>query len=663
MIVSRTESWGEIRYDTQGHTLQFQRNESASGILKISNPVFLNIDLTTRCNMHCDHCLAKDMEKALKTSKSTDLVIDRDLLNKINSSPFMVAVITGGEPLLKDRETSLIKLVSGIHRKGIIVDTNGTVHPSETLQELLRTKDVLVRVSWDHPDAEKEYELKKPGGRRGKTLDQHLESKLNIIRALVSKGVIVGIQSVMHGRNWNDDDFYSLPARMKELGVTSWYVQRFIPSHNKKKDKKYLLAIEDYQTGVERAHREASRCSIRCITKLDEKHNSVFILTAGKKLFTQSDEIPGEKVYLGRIGKTTSYFESVSVSDHLARYGLPKKVSTTVFLQPKDRTIIQWTEGFKTLYASANKMRRPEEFWNSTMALISEVGEAVRRDHYKDLVDAAAHTFCWMCSYVAKCNETEDSIFKLRNSLSEIVALKYPSQCGHCQALPCRCHPVEMDTIKDKSAMYESLLETWANLNPANFTLRDFLNMFWKIYGSQIHLLVMQSIAFHLLEEAGEEAKAVRRLIEFRGVVRANIPGIDDNLLSRISDIKGLVNEYVSSIKSLKEVYQANSEKEMLTKIDLSSKDPKVIKARLVKSKIDFVIEIADTFSWFCAVLLKLQQIIRSQGLKDEESRRFDIEEVLKQRYQSTEPSTRLTCYACKTNPCKCVFFLETRTL
>ena len=328
------------------------------------------------------------------------------------------------------------------------------------------------------------------------------------------------------------------------------------------------------------------------------------------------------------------------------------------FVKADCRKITDWTGGFVKLYHEPDSNRRPEEFWNATMAHVSSIGEAIRRTHYKELIKSAAHAFCWMCSYVDFCNNTEDHpLFKFENSLSEIVGLKFPGICGHCMEKHCSCKPVQMDEQQDKSAKYHELLKEWKKRKHNDYTMDTWLDDFWTIFSGQIHLQVIESIGFHLLEEAGGEARAVRELVQFSGILDANIEGIDENYLLSISKVDGVVNEYSKYINIFKKKFKVSTDKEVIKKIDLTSNDPGLIKLRLIRSKMGFVIELADTFSWYCAVLLKLQEIIKDEDLDDELLKTFHIEESLKKVYKSASAKEPLKCYACGKDKCKCKFF------
>ena len=145
-MLSRKEGWGVIKYDTKNHNFILLENEY-KGITPylVRDPVVLNIDLTVDCNMDCDHCVAKDLE----LYGVRDLELSQKLTNWINESPFLVIVITGGEPLLPEKEDLLLSLLNSIKKKGIIIDTNGTIKPSEKVLKKIKEKNVLLRISQD----------------------------------------------------------------------------------------------------------------------------------------------------------------------------------------------------------------------------------------------------------------------------------------------------------------------------------------------------------------------------------------------------------------------------------------------------------------------------------------------------------------------------------
>jgi hypothetical protein len=307
----------------------------------------------------------------------------------------------------------------------------------------------------------------------------------------------------------------------------------------------------------------------------------------------------------------------------------------------KDRLVSEWSNEFADLFKKHDSSRSPEEIWIATMAYCSSIGEAIRRTNYRELIDFAAHTFNWMCSFVTKCNQTDDLLFICKNDFCDMVYFKFPGICGHCLDNHCSCNPIEIDKKKDKAAQYKKLFEESSLFPTKNFSITDWTKMFKKIYGGRIYLMTLENIGFHFLEESGEEALAIRELMQMRGILTANIPGINEEFLFRISSIDGLVEEYDTCMKQLG-----------CDKPDITSREEKHLKARIVKGKMDLIIEFADTFSWFCAVLIKLEMIAESLNVSKDQ---YDLEKWLEKKYGLN--GEKLTCPRCKSDDCECLFF------
>ncbi len=332
-------------------------------------------------------------------------------------------------------------------------------------------------------------------------------------------------------------------------------------------------------------------------------------------------------------------------SDKKGEYSMDESIFSCA---GESRLIDEWVEEFKDLYFKHDKNRTPKEIWLATMGHCSAMGEAIRRDHYTALLEAASHAFCWICSYITKCNETDNLIFKIDASFSEIIGFKYPQICGHCKQAECRCRPIEIDEKKDKAAQYRELYNYWKNLNFSKHDINEWLKWFWKIYKGQIHLLTLESIGFHFLEEVGEEAMAIRQLSQLNSVTDEGIEGVDDKYLNKIITIDGILDEYEKCLSISKE--KDSSIKK--PKVEYTSKNPDSIKARIVTAKMAQFIEIADAFSWFCAILIKLIELFYNLKIKVID---YNFETILQNEYGKKGNS--LICPRCKNPDCSCLFF------
>lgn len=312
MIISREEKWGVLSYDTKKHIFNIEEDENKDISPYIGEkPVVLNIDLTFECNMKCDYCVAMDM----KNHNFTDLKVNNKLINWINKSPFLVIVITGGEPLLPAKEKNLILLLTGINNKGIIIDTNGTIRPSKKLIQIIKKKDILVRISQDSVNPNIEISYRKISNDKIENYNLFMK-KIENIKWFKSKGIPIAIQTVLSKKN--EMAILDMPKFLSNVNIKKWYIQRLILSHNVTDENKSLRE-KDYIDTLNKIKRKCDRMGIEFYSKKEKRHNSVFLLTGNGQIFTQGEK-PKQKVWLGSIKSSLDYFSYVSSSDHSIRY-------------------------------------------------------------------------------------------------------------------------------------------------------------------------------------------------------------------------------------------------------------------------------------------------------------------------------------------------------
>lgn len=312
MIIKRQENWGTLEYDTLQHHLSFKA-DNPHITPYAQKPILLNLYLTMKCNLQCIHCVTKDFPMV------EDFVVSKKVLKWINESPFMIVVITGGEPFLPDYQNNLLMLLKGIHRKGLIIDTNGTIAPSKPIIDSIIKTHTLVRISWDSVRPKDEICLRHIKSINSKNNDINLEyyyKKIEMIKWFSHQGINVAVQSVVHKKNLIS--ITSMPSILQESSIKQWYLQRFIRAH-KAIGNTFQLANGSYNKVVNTLLKECSNRNIQCIAKKDMRHNSVFMLTGNGIIYTQGHK-PGQKIKIGEIGQDIKFFNYVSCSDHSERY-------------------------------------------------------------------------------------------------------------------------------------------------------------------------------------------------------------------------------------------------------------------------------------------------------------------------------------------------------
>jgi organic radical activating enzyme len=316
MLIEREESWGVLQYDTVNHRFSYRHRNGKEAFPYASTPIVLNCDLTLKCNMCCSHCVAKDFSGI----DGRDLAVSPGLIETINKSPFLLVVVTGGEPLLPEYQANLIKLLKGIKGKGLVIDTNGTIIPNEPLLRAILESHALVRVSWDsvRPRDEIYFRHMKPDTPKNKTSNLAcFHQKLDTIQWLKDKSIPVAIQSVIHKKNLTS--ISAMIPKLLDLNIRQWYIQRFIPSYKADDEQQFGVGIGVHTHTLSTIAKDCASKGLECIAKRDRRHNSVFLLIGDGDLYTQGEK-PHEKIFLGKLNRNTKYFDYVSSSDHCERY-------------------------------------------------------------------------------------------------------------------------------------------------------------------------------------------------------------------------------------------------------------------------------------------------------------------------------------------------------
>ena len=175
----------------------------------------------------------------------------------------------------------------------------------------------------------------------------------------------------------------------------------------------------------------------------------------------------------------------------------------------------------------------------------SKLGEAVRRDDAHRILRETAETANWLFTFVAKLNDNKkgwEQCLNVKVPLSMMIWGKYPNLCPHCfervyilhkgnqsgkkiaAEIQGKCkycltdYPRVEKRAEEGAANYNALsaeakrkLKTYAGQTAAKrpITLKEIEVMFRQIYESNVALSTIESIGFHVLEEAGEIGRAV----------------------------------------------------------------------------------------------------------------------------------------------------------
>jgi len=300
---------------------------------------------------------------------------------------------------------------------------------------------------------------------------------------------------------------------------------------------------------------------------------------------------------------------------------------------PRRGTLDWWAKGMWNLYKNKDTERLPEQIWLSVVEYASKIAEDTRKGAISDLPKHLAHAFAWMASFVAKCNYDPEihPHFKISDGFSDIVTFKYPGICGTCGKPECTCTLLKgaLERAAGKKPPYTDRIKTRKEFQRSshyhNMNVYKWVNMFQRIYKEIIPGLSPEHIAFHFMEEVGEVADAMTTLHE-------KYHEIPENLL-QISSIEKAVKEY-----------------------EIGSGETK----RLLDMKLTLATEIADCFSWWCSLYLKMEQIMGevAKTLRGFKVPQYYVNRVLTNEYKISG-DRKIICPNCKRTTCECSILLD----
>src|SRR4030042_2813519 len=77
------------------------------------------------CNLNCSYCDTKYKDE-INFSFTEDELID-DINNAIKVNPFLNVLLTGGEPLLDEREDKILNIIKKFKKINFYIETNGSI--------------------------------------------------------------------------------------------------------------------------------------------------------------------------------------------------------------------------------------------------------------------------------------------------------------------------------------------------------------------------------------------------------------------------------------------------------------------------------------------------------------------------------------------------------
>lgn len=221
--------------------LEFQKHVETRKKLKcwindLKGPIFIAIDVTYRCNLHCPYCYLGAGERRLApmiSFKDFKYIID----TLAGESEILGLCLCGGEPTL---HPNLKDMILYAKEYGLIVNmvTNGTLINKKFAKDLSSLEIDSVQVSLDGSNPEIMDRL------RGKGI---FKRAVNAIKTLIANDVTT--MAAMTLTKFNINDFPNVAKLSEELGLYSLRTMFFIPEHKRHiplipSDEEYAQVIQ-----------------------------------------------------------------------------------------------------------------------------------------------------------------------------------------------------------------------------------------------------------------------------------------------------------------------------------------------------------------------------------------------------------------------------------
>ncbi len=169
---------------------------------------FVDIAVTYKCTMRCEHCSALHMER-----KGADYFTPEQfgaIARKLLRAGALVFNITGGEPLIRPDIVEVIKAFQP-HKCLIAVQTNASLLTEDVLQRLRRAGVDSICISIDSVDPKTHDAFRKHPGA--------FEKAEQGLKAAADKGFNVGISYVLSHDNLRTEDRVKIENLSKKYGT------------------------------------------------------------------------------------------------------------------------------------------------------------------------------------------------------------------------------------------------------------------------------------------------------------------------------------------------------------------------------------------------------------------------------------------------------------
>jgi AdoMet-dependent heme synthase len=125
--------------------------------------------LTRKCNLGCQHCY---IEGVGPKAKGVDFNLEtiRGLIDQARPHGLRKVKVSGGEPMVHKEFMAVMEYLGSCGLRELVLETNGTLFDTDTVERLARLPNLTVFLSLDHYDAESHDMFRGRSGAYAKTV-------------------------------------------------------------------------------------------------------------------------------------------------------------------------------------------------------------------------------------------------------------------------------------------------------------------------------------------------------------------------------------------------------------------------------------------------------------------------------------------------------------
>lgn len=226
-LIASNEVLGHVTLEE--YPADMPRSYEITGTKKHITPVHFSLEITTRCNLRCQHCYRSSSPDIKEKEMSYEEIIT--ILQKMHAIGARHIEVTGGELFLHQRIKDIMSYI-GDHFDFIGILTNGTILPESMIKHLDSYKDKLIwSISLDSylPDHHDKFR-----GMKGA-----YERTVKAIKSLTSRGHAVRVAMSVSEDNIGDVEETLLFVK-DELKAT-WFGYNYILPYGRGKDMSWSI--------------------------------------------------------------------------------------------------------------------------------------------------------------------------------------------------------------------------------------------------------------------------------------------------------------------------------------------------------------------------------------------------------------------------------------